>query len=155
MIVGHAAGTVAALAVNRREFSLLSASADNSKKFGMTHEAGGSAAFKHNMLSKQRSIVNALAVSEDDVVVSGGDDGSLWFWDYNSGHCFQKSQAKVQPGSMESEAGVFAAAFDKTGTRLITVEADKTIKMWKQDEDASETTHPNLPFVPPKDMRRF
>ena len=99
------------------------------------------------MLSKQRSIVNALAVSEDDVVVSGGDDGSLWFWDYNSGHCFQKSQAKVQPGSMESEAGVFAAAFDKTGTRLITVEADKTIKMWKQDEDASETTHPNLPFA--------
>ena len=121
----------------------------------MTHEAGGSAAFKHNMLSKQRSIVNALAVSEDDVVVSGGDDGSLWFWDYNSGHCFQKSQAKVQPGSMESEAGVCAAAFDKTGTRRITVEADKTIKMWKQDEDASETTHPSLPFVPPKDMRRF
>jgi pleiotropic regulator 1 len=96
-----------------------------------------------------------LAVSEDDVVVSGGDDGSLWFWDYNSGHCFQQSQAKVQPGSMESEAGVFAATFDKTGTRLITVEADKTIKMWKQDEDASEETHPNLPFVPPKDMRRF
>ena len=146
---------VRALALHPREFSLLSASADNIKKFGMTHEAGGSAAFKHNMLSKQRSIVNALAVSEDDVVVSGGDDGSLWFWDYNSGHCFQKSQAKVQPGSMESEAGVFAAAFDRTGTRLITVEADKTIKMWKQDEDASEETHPNLPFVPPKDMRRF
>ena len=146
---------VRALALHPREFSLLSASADNIKKFGMTHEAGGGAAFKHNMLSKQRTIVNALAVNEDDVVVSGGDDGSLWFWDHHSGHCFQKSQAKVQPGSMVSEAGIFAAAFDKTGTRLITVEADKTIKMWKQDEDASEETHPNLPFVPPKDMRRF
>ena len=146
---------VRALALHPREFSFLSASADNIKKFGMSSEGGGGAAFKHNMLSKQRTIVNALAVSEDDVVVSGGDDGSLWFWDYNSGHCFQQSQAKVQPGSMESEAGVFAATFDKTGTRLITVEADKTIKMWKQDEDASETTHPNLPFAPPKDMRRF
>ena len=93
------------------------------------------------MCASTWTIVNALAVNEDDVVVSGGDDGSLWFWDHTSGHCFQKSQAKVQPGSMESEAGVFAAAFDKTGTRLITV--------------ASETTHPNLPFVPPKDMRRF
>jgi pleiotropic regulator 1 len=146
---------VRALALHPREFSFLSASADNIKKFGMSSEGGGGAAFKHNMLTKQRTIVNALAVSEDDVVVSGGDDGSLWFWDYNSGHCFQQSQAKVQPGSMESEAGVFAATFDKTGTRLITVEADKTIKMWKQDEDASEETHPNLPFVPPKDMRRF
>ena len=49
-----------------------------------------------------------------------------------------------------SEAGVFAAAFDKTGTRLITVEADKTIKMWKQDEDASETTHPAPPVRAPE-----
>jgi pleiotropic regulator 1 len=38
---------------------------------------------------------------------------------------------------------------------LITVEADKTIKMWKQDEDATEETHPNIPFVPPTDIRRF
>jgi pleiotropic regulator 1 len=30
---------------------------------------------------------------------------------------------------MEGEAGIFSATFDKTGTRLITVEADKTIKM--------------------------
>ena len=80
---------VRALALHPREFTLFSASADNIKKFGTARRA----AFKHNMLSKQRSIVNALAVSEDDVVVSGGDDGSLWFWDYNSSHCFQKSQA--------------------------------------------------------------
>ena len=141
---------VRALALHPREFTLLSASADNIKKFGLPDGT-----FMHNMLSQQKSIVNALAVNEDDVVVSGGDNGSLWFWDYKSGHCFQQAACKVQPGSMESEAGVFAATFDRTGTRLITVEADKTIKMWKQDEDASPETHPNLPFHPPRDLRRF
>jgi hypothetical protein len=34
----------------------------------------------------------------------------------------------VQPGSLESESGIFAAAFDVTGSRLVTAEADKTIK---------------------------
>jgi len=146
---------VRALVAHPREFSLLSASAENIKKFGLTAENGGGAVFKHDMLRKQKTIVNCLAVNEDDVVVSGGDNGSLWFWDYPSGHCFQESQAKVQPGSMESESGIFASTFDRTGTRLITVEADKTIKMWKQDEDATEETHPNIPFVPPTDIRRF
>jgi pleiotropic regulator 1 len=38
---------------------------------------------------------------------------------------------------------------------LITCEADKTVKMWKEVEDATEATHPNLPYKPPKDIRRF
>ena len=29
---------------------------------------------------------------------SGGDNGSLWFWDWKSGHNFQQSQTIVQPG---------------------------------------------------------
>lgn len=27
-----------------------------------------------------------------------GDNGSLWFWDWNSGHNFQQDQTIVQPG---------------------------------------------------------
>lgn len=42
----------------------------------------------------------------------------------------------MQPGSLESEAGVFCSMFDRTGLRLITGEADKTIKIWKEDEEA-------------------
>lgn len=42
----------------------------------------------------------------------------------------------MQPGSLESEAGIFCAEFDKTGLRLITGEADKTIKIWKEDDEA-------------------
>lgn len=53
------------------------------------------------------------------------------FWDYHSGHCYQQVDPVVQPGSLESEAGVYAAAYDVTGTRLITCNADKTIQCYK------------------------
>ena len=58
------------------------------------------------------------------------------FWDWKSGHCFQQMQTKVQPGSLENEAGIFRCTFDMTGSRLITCEADKTIKVWKETPDA-------------------
>ena len=61
----------------------------------------------------------------------------------------------MQPGSLDAEAGVFACAFDQTGSRLVTCEADKTIKMWKQDETATKESHPWLEFKPPSGMRRF
>lgn len=57
-------------------------------------------------------------------------------------------------GSLDSEAGIYALSYDVTGTRLITCEADKTIKMWKEDEHATSETHP-LNFRPPKEIRRF
>lgn len=49
---------------------------------------------------------------------------------------FQRLQAPVQPGSMDSEAGVFSITFDMSGTRMITTEADKTIKVYKEDDTA-------------------
>ncbi|XP_038991654.1 protein pleiotropic regulatory locus 1-like [Hibiscus syriacus] len=80
------------------------------------------------------------------------DNGSLWFWDWRSGHNFQQAQTIVQPGSLDSEAGMYALSYDVTGTRLVSCEADKAIKMWKEDETATEQTHP-LNFKPPKDIR--
>ena len=51
-----------------------------------------------------------------------------------------------------SEAGIFASTFDLTGTRLITCEADKSIKVsegmkneeqiWREDEEATPESHP-------------
>mmetsp|Transcript_39567 Transcript_39567/g.112191 ORF Transcript_39567/g.112191 Transcript_39567/m.112191 type:complete len:472 (-) Transcript_39567:33-1448(-) len=89
-----------------------------------------------------KAVVNALAVNEDGVLVSGGDDGSMNFWDYKTGYNFQATNSIVQPGSMDAENAIFAAQFDGTGTRLVTGEADKSIKIWKQDAEASEMTHP-------------
>ena len=58
-----------------------------------------------------------------------GDNGTLTFWDYDTGTPFQNMEDVPQPGSLEAEAGVFCSTFDQTGTRLITGGADKTIKV--------------------------
>ena len=42
----------------------------------------------------------------------------------------------MQPGSLDSEAGIFHCTYDMSGCRLITAEADKTIKVYKEDETA-------------------
>jgi pleiotropic regulator 1 len=86
-------------------------------------------------------VVNAMVVNDDGVLVSGGDDGTMHFWDYETGYIFQSTQSIVQPGSLDAENAIFASQFDGTSTRLITGEADKTIKIWKQDDEASELTH--------------
>ncbi|CAN6988444.1 unnamed protein product [Brassica rapa subsp. trilocularis] len=75
------------------------------------------------MLSQQMTIINVVAVNEDGVMLTGV---------YGSG-----TEAIVQPGSLESEAGIYAACYDQTCSRLITCEADKTIKMLNEDENAN------------------
>ncbi|OAD58867.1 Pleiotropic regulator 1, partial [Eufriesea mexicana] len=93
-------------------------------------------------LSGHNAIVNCLAVNPDGVLVSGADNGTMHLWDWRTGYNFQRLQAPVQPGSMDSEAGVFSITFDMSGTRMITTEADKTIKIYKEDDTATEETHP-------------
>jgi pleiotropic regulator 1 len=122
--------------VNPREFSFVSASADNIKKWQCRDGK-----FLKN-LSGHNSVVNCLAINEDGVLVSGGDNGSLCFWDYESGYCFQKTETVVQPGSLDAEAGIYASSFDLSGSRLITCEADKTIKIWSENAEASPDSHP-------------
>ena len=60
----------------------------------------------------------------------------MYFWDWKTGYNFQRFQATVQPGSLDSEAGVFAMTFDHSQSRLITCEADKTVKIYKEDDTA-------------------
>ncbi|KAL3650450.1 hypothetical protein CASFOL_006853 [Castilleja foliolosa] len=145
----HHKKSVRALAPHPTEDCFVSASAENIKKFKLPKGE-----FMHNMLSQQKTIINSAAVNEEGVLARAGDNGSLWFWDWTSGHNFQQAQTIVQPGSLDSEAGIYSITYDLTGSRLITCEADKTIKMWKEDEMATPETHP-LHFKPPKDMRRF
>ncbi|KAF5181090.1 pleiotropic regulator PRL2 [Thalictrum thalictroides] len=145
----HHKKSVRAMAQHPKEHCFASASADNIKKFSLPKGE-----FLHNMLSQQKTIINAMAVNEDGVMATAGDNGSLWFWDWKSGHNFQQAQTIVQPGSLDSEAGIYALSYDITGSRLVTCEADKTIKMWKEDENATPETHP-LNYKPPKELRRF
>ncbi|KAI3903607.1 hypothetical protein MKW98_032261 [Papaver atlanticum] len=124
--------SVRAMVHHPTERSFASASGDSIKKFGLPRGE-----FHHNMLSQQKTIINAMAVNKDGVMATGGDNGSLRFWDWKSGHNFQQSQTIAQPGSLD-----------------ITCEADKTIKMWKQDEYASPQSHP-LNYTPKDPQSRF
>jgi WD40 repeat protein len=53
----------------------------------------------------QDSIINTLALNDDGVLFSGGDNGSVTFWDYKSGLPIQTMQDVPQPGSLDAEAG--------------------------------------------------
>ncbi|KAI1304266.1 Pleiotropic regulator 1 [Halotydeus destructor] len=55
-------------------------------------------------LDGHNAIVNCLAANTDGVLVSGGDNGSMHFWDWRTGYNFQRIHSAAQPGSLESEA---------------------------------------------------
>lgn len=132
----HHKKSVRALAQPTYESSFISGAADTCKKW-----QGKEGRFIKNF-SGHKAVINALAMNDDGVVVSGADNGTMNFWDYQTGYCFQKTETVAQPGSLDAENGIFAAEFDLTGTRLVTGEADKSIKIWKQNTEASEMTHP-------------
>mmetsp|Transcript_6500 Transcript_6500/g.9624 ORF Transcript_6500/g.9624 Transcript_6500/m.9624 type:complete len:253 (-) Transcript_6500:43-801(-) len=133
----HHKKAVRALVQPSFENTFCSGAADTLKKWG-----GRDGRFIKNFTGHNKSVINALALNEDGVLLSAADDGTMNFWDYHSGYCFQKTTTIAQPGSLDAENGIFAAGFDLTGTRLITCEADKSIKIWRQDEEASELSHP-------------
>ena len=100
------------------------------------------------------AVINTVAVNEDGVLMSGADDGSMCFWDWKTGFLRQRMESMAQPGSLDAEAGIMSSCFDQTGLRLITGEADKTIKLWKPDEEATEETHP-LNWTPSIKRRKY
>ena len=48
----------------------------------------------------------------------------------------------VALGSLDAECGIYAAGFDLSGSRLVTCEADKSIKIWKENAASTEDTDP-------------
>ncbi|KAJ3122323.1 hypothetical protein HK098_002946 [Nowakowskiella sp. JEL0407] len=132
----HHKKSVRSVVLHPTEFSFASASPDNIKQWKCPEGK-----FVKN-LEGHNTIVNTLAVNSENVLFSGGDNGSMYFWDWKSGYNFQRAETKIQPGSLENEAGIFCSTFDMSGSRLITGEADKTVKIWKEDENATPETHP-------------
>ncbi|KAJ3222836.1 pre-mRNA-splicing factor prp46 [Clydaea vesicula] len=139
---------IRALAKSKNEFTFVSGSPDNIKQWKCPKGD-----FIQNF-EGQNSIINTMSVSNDDVLFSGGDNGSMFFWDYKTAYNFQTAETVAQPGSLDSESGIFCSTFDNTGLRLITGEADKTIKIWKEDENATEESHP-IKWVPNLSKSRY
>ncbi|XP_015675034.1 pleiotropic regulator 1 [Protobothrops mucrosquamatus] len=128
--------SVRAVVLHPRQYTFASGSPDNIKQWKFPDGN-----FIQN-LSGHSAIINTLAVNSDGVLVSGADNGTMHLWDWRTGYNFQRVHAAVQPGSLDSESGIFACAFDQSESRLLTAEADKTIKVYKEDDSATEETHP-------------
>ncbi|KAI5808969.1 WD40-repeat-containing domain protein [Peziza echinospora] len=147
-VLTHHKKSVRGLTIHPTEFTFASGSAQSIKQWKCPEGA-----FMQNF-EGVNGIVNTLSVNEDDILFSGSDNGEMCFFDWKSGHKFQTMDTTAQPGSLDAEQGVFTSTFDKTGLRLITGEADKTIKVWKQDENATEETHP-LDWKPSLRQRKY
>lgn len=130
------------------EYTFASASLDNIKKWKCPDGQ-----FMQNF-SGHESVINTLAINQDNVLVSGGDDGTMAFWDWKTGYKFQELKSVVQPGSLDCESAIYCSTFDRSGARLITGEGDKTVKIWKEDETANEQTHP-IDWKPNRQMKNY
>jgi pleiotropic regulator 1 len=139
---------VRSILIHPTEYTFASASPDNIKKWKCPEGK-----FLQN-ITGHNCIINTLAINQDNVFVAGGDNGKLHLYDWKTGYNFSTPETIAQPGSLESERGIFCAAFDKSGSRLITGEADKTIKIWKEDTEATPETHP-VTWEPPRERKRY
>lgn len=129
--------SIRALALSHDKKSFASGAADNIKQWLLPEGK-----FIQN-LSGHESIITSLAANDDNLLVSGSqDDGTMHFWDWRTGYNFQRLKAPIPPGTIEPEAGIAALVFDRSGSRLISADFDKTIKMYREDLEANEDTHP-------------
>ncbi|KAK9315368.1 WD40-repeat-containing domain protein [Lipomyces starkeyi] len=149
-VLTHHKKSVRALTMHPTEFTFASGSADNIKQWKFPEGA-----FMQNFEPAHNAIVNTLSTNSDGVMFSGGDNGSMAFFDWESGHKFQEMEATAVPGSLDAENGIFASTFDHTGLRLITCEADKSIKIWREDAEATPETHPGIEWKPKIGRQRY
>ncbi|AFZ81523.1 WD domain, G-beta repeat family protein [Theileria equi strain WA] len=137
-LTNHKKG-IRSISVHPTEYSFSTCAADNVKVWKCPEGVF------HRNLTGHNSILNCSAIKDDgesSILVAGSNNGQLHFWDWASGYKFQTLESTVQRGSLESENGIFACSFDKSESRIITAECDKTIKIWIQDETATPETHP-------------
>lgn len=142
-VLTHHKKPVRGLVLHPEEFTFATASRDNIKEWKCPEGD-----FIHNFYPPVNSIINTLSVNQDGVMFAGGDNGAMGFFDWKTGHKFQEMSTIAGPGSLESENGIFASSFDQSGIRLITGEADKSIKIWREDETATPDSHPGIPWKP-------
>lgn len=131
ILTNHSKG-VRSLALSPFENSFVTGSTDELKKWALPQGAfieDFSLSNKEDLATSTK-IVNTLSVNPEGVLFSGSDEGDMNFFDYKLKKNFQNLKTTRLPGSLESENGILCSTFDKSGMRLITGEADKTIKIW-------------------------
>lgn len=149
-VLTHHKKSIRALTLHPEEWTFATGSPSEIKQWKFPEGS-----FLHDFVPPHESIVNTLSVNQDNVLFSGGDDGTMGFYDWQTGHKFQELRTTPLPGSLDSESGILTSSFDKTGMRLITGEADKSIKIWREDPDATEKSNPGIEFNPENYRRRY
>lgn len=125
-VLTHHKKGVRALAVHPKEFTFATGSTGSIKQWKCPEGA-----FMQNFeVPNKVEPINTLSVNEDNVLFSGGNNGSMGFSDWKTGHLYQSLTTTAQPGSLEAETSIMSSTFDKTGLRLICGEGDKTSK-WR------------------------
>ena len=74
---------IRALVNHHQEFTFASAAAD---KIRIWKQPEGDQL--RTIDNPDNTVINAMALNQDNVLVTGGDDGVLKFFDWKSGHCF-------------------------------------------------------------------
>jgi len=132
--------SIRALAIHPLEYTFVSCSSDNNKVWKCPKGA-----FERN-ITGHNAIVNACCIKEQQkgssTLIGGTENGYLHFWDWKSGHKYQSLECIPQPGSLSAENGIFDCKLDQSGSRLITAECDKTVKIYREDPNATPETHP-------------
>ncbi|KPI88989.1 hypothetical protein ABL78_1873 [Leptomonas seymouri] len=87
---------------------------------------------------------SCCAMSPHNVLALGSQDGELTFYDWKRPQPrrvagrhyapYQWTKTKSLPGTLHGEGGINGMTYDASGTRLITVESDKSVKMWRLRE---------------------
>lgn len=138
----HHKKSIRSLAVHPFEYSFCSCAADNVKVWN-----GSDAEFDRN-ITGFNSIINCSLIKQDpyfndsSILILGSNNGQLHFYDWSSGYKYDTLTNKVVPGTVESENSTLAMAFDKSESRLITTHGDKSIKIWKENEEATPENFP-------------
>lgn len=138
----HHKKSIRSLSIHPFEYSFCSGAADNVKVWN-----GADAEFDRN-ITGFNSIINCSLIKQDpyfndsSILVLGSNNGQLHFYDWSSGYKYDTLVNKVVPGTVESENSTLAMAFDKSESRLITTHGDKSIKIWKENEEATPENFP-------------
>ncbi|KAL0209575.1 hypothetical protein RCL1_008413 [Eukaryota sp. TZLM3-RCL] len=97
------------------------------------------------------STITKLIVNHDDVIVGSTRKGELFFWDYQTGHNYQKIDVDF-PGCDTSQKSISDIQFDYSQTRILAACDDGSIKMFKVVEDAQEQ---EISWIKPKEISFF
>lgn len=82
----------------------------------------------------EEGLWSCASLSAQDILFVGGEDGGMRFYNWSTHTMFQYGTTPSARGTLAGEGGILCCSFDKSGSRLLTGEGDKTIKMWREAE---------------------